>query len=293
MKLLLALSMVALLAACSIDVEHDEKTGDFKQVHVSIGSDLPGFGVHVASGPKKTETRVISDVHTIQVTGPVDVDVSIGATPSVVVEGDSKLTHLVKTLVEGDTLIVTGGDARTDERLRVKVVVRSLNALHNSGPGDVHVKGLDADKLVFEGTGSGDTVLEGKVAALVAHQVGSGDLDTKALIAGTMDVSVLGSGDVSLGAVNTDKLSVTVNGSGSVSATGTTKTLSGNVLGSGDLQLDGLHADDASLELMGAGDITVFAVKSVHARAQGTGDITIHGNPPKREVSGENLHFVS
>jgi len=292
MKSLLVLPAIALLAACSITVEHDDKTGDFKQVHVSIGTIFHGDTVR-GNGSVQTETRTLADVHDIEVVGPVDVDVSVGEAPSVEVRGDSNLLHLVNTTVNGDTLVITGGKAVGEDKLSVKVVVRELHVLRNAGPGDIHVTGLEGGNLEFESTGPGDTKLEGQLASLRVRQVGSGDLDTSVLKAGALDVSVLGSGDVSLGTLSADKLVVSVNGSGGVTASGTAKSLNGNVLGSGDINFEKLHADDVVLELMGSGDISVYATQSVQARVTGTGDVTIHGNPAKRVVSGQNLHFES
>ncbi|QNM95116.1 head GIN domain-containing protein [Chitinimonas koreensis] len=286
MRTSLLLVLCLPLAACSIDVDHDEKSGDVKKVHVSIGS---VGGVH-GNGTIKSETRTVAAVKKVQATGSVDVDIRIGSTPSLTVEADENLLSMIHTEQTGDTLTIrTEGSFSTNHPFKVTLVTPSVEALTHTGSGDVDLAGLAGGDLAVESTGSGDTRLGGKVGKLTLRLVGSGDLSGDGLMPSQAKVELMGSGDVDLGRIEVERFEVAVNGSGRVSANGTARTLSGKVMGSGDLELGQLQAEDAELELVGSGNIEAYAKQSVKARASGSGDLTVHGSPAKQELSGKNL----
>jgi hypothetical protein len=286
MKYVIVLAACLGLCACGIHIETDEKSGDIKSVHISIAD----FGNKQGNGESKTETRQVGAIKTVEATGPMDVEVSIGSTPGLSVEADANLLADIETVQQGDRLIIrTRKSFKSDHAPVVRLVTPSLLAIQNTGSGDVSVGGLDGGELSLDSTGSGDTRLRGKLAVLNVHLVGSGDLEAGELTPGKVTIDVLGSGDAKFGQVSTDQFSAAVKGSGSVTASGSTKALTGNVLGSGDLNLADLHADSADIELLGSGDVSVFASQSVRVHAMGSGDVKVHGKPAKQDIHGEHV----
>ncbi|WP_374356265.1 head GIN domain-containing protein [Chitinimonas sp.] len=285
MQRLFALLAGISLTACGIQIDHDEKTGDIKSINVSV-AELGERG----NGSEKTETRSITAVSEVQADGAIDVEVSIGDTPSLTVSGDANLLKLIVTEQQGSQLRIRAERSfSSNNPVRVKLVTPALKAARHAGSGELAVDGLKGGDFALDVTGSGDTRLAGKVDTLTAHLVGSGDLDADQLQPGKVDLDVLGSGDVSLGRVSVDTFKAAVKGSGSVTASGSAKQLTGNVLGSGDLNLGDLHAEAADVSVMGSGDIAIFASQSVKATASGSGEVTVAGKPAKTEIHGENV----
>lgn len=285
MKIWLLLALCLPLTACSIRADTDEKTGDIKNVHISIGS-LEGIK---GSGKHGSVTRTITAIKSIDAMGSVDIVVKVGAAPSLTVEGDENLLAKVVTEQDGDRLIVRTKDSfSTNQPLVVTVVTPSLSGIKSLGSGDIKVSGLVGDDLTVESTGSGDLTLSGKTGVLTARVVGSGNLTAESLVAKSVKVDVLGSGDVDLGTIDVTTVEASVKGSGSVKASGKAGDIKGNVLGSGSIDFETLKAQTGEYELLGSGDITAYASQSVKAKATGTGDLVIHGKPTNKQLSGEN-----
>ena len=303
-KSFMALAAMAMLAACNITTDQD-KMGDVSRARLSIGA-LFHHGPTKHDSQWRAETRTLADVHKIQIKGPVDVDITVGVTPNLVVEGLANLQNQVATHVDGDTLIIESGLMADIDNLHVKVSVRDLSAVRNSGFADVTVHGLLGNDLLVESSGLGDIRLDGKLTTLHASMDSSGDLDVMHLKVNDVDIEVPSTKDVSLGTLNADKLTVAVRGAGSVYASGRVRVLKGSLTGSGDMDFRDLRADDVTLEQNGKGAMTVYATHSIHARAAQVrtqaktqaeaehetepGYVTIHGKPPIRDVS-ESVRF--
>lgn len=288
MKALLAIPFGLALMGCSISVDHDTQSGDVKDVHISIGSPLAKSG----NGQVTMEKRQIAAVKQIVASGPFDVDVTVGGAPGVVVTGDSNLLQFIHTTVQGEQLTISMEQHFSSQHhLRVQVSTPALDALSNTGSGDVTVTGLNGGDFRLDATSSGDTSLAGKVVNLTAHIVGSGDLDGDKLAASNVNLDLLGSGSVNFANLAVDRFEATLKGSGDVKASGTARQVKASVMGSGDVGLESLHAESAELDVMGSGDIEAYASKSVHAHSMGSGEITVHGSPAERDVNGKNTSF--
>ncbi|WP_269533000.1 head GIN domain-containing protein [Chitinimonas sp. BJYL2] len=290
MKLLLIPALGLMLTACSIHVDTDEKTGDVRNVHVSIGS----LGGVKGNGKAATENRTMAAVKEVESTGSVDVDIRIGDTPGLVVSGDENLLPLIETEVSGDRLTIrTRKSFSTDQPLKVVVTTPSLSRVKHTGSGDVSVDGLKEGDLDVESTGSGETRVAGKVASLGLRMIGSGDFSGESLMPANVKVDLTGSGDVLLGSVTVERFEASIKGSGSVTAKGIAKQLVGSVMGSGDLQLDALKSETAEVSVLGSGDVAISASQAIKATATGSGEITVHGQPAKQEINGKNVTIVS
>ncbi|GAB3244483.1 head GIN domain-containing protein [Chitinimonas naiadis] len=271
-------------------MDNDDKSGDVKNIHVSIGS----IGGVQGNGKMASETRPLKAFTVLDSSGAIDVEARIGDTPSLTVEGDENLLQYIQTAQVGDKLVIsTKRSFSSKQTVKVIVVTPSLRELKHTGSGDVQLAGLNGGDLQVESTGSGETQLSGKLGALTLRMVGSGDFVGEQLSPASVKVDVLGSGDVRLGKVEVDSFEATVKGSGSIAAEGKTKSLKGSVMGSGDLKFEELRSQTAELELMGSGDITAYASESVSANARGSGDIVVHGKPAKQDFTGKHVSLAS
>ncbi|WP_179958349.1 head GIN domain-containing protein [Chitinimonas arctica] len=290
MKSSLLLALCLPLAACNVHVGTDEKSGEVREINISVTgeNELAGNGKHAS------QTRTVGAVKEVEATGRVDVQIRIGATPSLTVEGDENLLAEVVTEQAGDKLIIRNKRSFSSKGpLKVILVTPAVAVLRSTGSGDISVEGLAGGDLKLESTGSGDIKLAGQLGLLTARLVGSGDLQSETLKPANITLDLLGAGEVTMGSVDVDRFEANLKGSGTITASGTAKTLVGSVLGSGDLQLEQLHAHTAELQLMGSGDIIAYASTSVTAAAMGSGEIIIHGKPAKQQLSGDNASLAS
>lgn len=291
MKCLYAMAAGLCLAACNVQVNHDEKTGDIKSIHLSI-ADFDNLS-HKEESHSVTESRKVTAVRSVEVAGAVALDVEVGGEPKLTVTGDSKRLKFVETKQDGDRLIVRTKDAYGSEiPMVVHLTTPSLAALRGDGSGDVHVSGFSGGDFSLDMTGKGDVDLQGKVAVLTVHLIGSGDLDATKLQVAQVSIDSMGAGHATFGTLAADRFEATVKGSGNVSAEGQTKVFKGSVLGSGGLEAGELHADLADIDVMGSGDVEISTSDAVRVHTMGAGNVTVHGKPNKREITGSgNIAF--
>lgn len=221
------------------------------------------------------------------------VDVRVGGTPGLEVEADSNLIPLIHTDSNGDTLkIWTDRSLHSCHPVRITYTVPVLSKLSSQGSGDVRMQGLNGGAFEVANHGSMDTELIGRVGDLQLTEQGSGDIDATRLESGSVNVTVSGSGSVALGKVTGEQFKVLVRGSGDVSAAGNVRNLDLSVNGSGDVDLKSLQSESARLDTNGSGDIEVAVSRKIVARSNGSGEVTIHGNPAQRDVYGRNISMV-
>ena len=185
------------------------------------------------SGHVKTEARKVGNFTKIRSEGSVDVVATIGAKSDLKVTADDNLIKLVKTRVDGDTLVVTcEGNYSTKNRIDVVFSVPTLKAASIRGSSDIAINGLKGGDFDASIAGSGDLSATGSVGALSAAIDGSGDIDFAKVNARSGNVSISGSGDIK---VRTDgNLSVSINGSGDVTYFGNARVTK-SINGSGDI----------------------------------------------------------
>ena len=191
---------------------------------------------------KVVEPRNVGAFTSIALAAPLRVDLVLGDTDSVVLEGKADRLAMIETTVEGGSLkIRRRKDAATwnwswgwnDAEVRARVTARSIDALGIAGSGDIRAPELRGASLKLSVAGSGDIVIGGgKVADLAVSIAGSGDVMTAKLEAQRAKVSISGSGDATVWARET--LSVSVAGSGDVRYYGD-PALSRSIVGSGDI----------------------------------------------------------
>lgn len=209
------------------------------------------------SGTMKTETRTLPPFTSIDLSSSVDVEVAIGPTQSVTVEGEDNLIDRITTEVKDGRLVVDvkkGKALTTSKPMIVHVTVPALTAVIANASGDVYSKGtITGDALEISVDGSGDATMDVKVRKLTTISDGSGDIE----VTGTADehISTLdGSGDMDASKLVAKKCTIEVNGSGNASVDATDE-LHARTQGSGDLEYRGTPKI-ADIETHGSGDVT-------------------------------------
>jgi hypothetical protein len=194
-----------------------------------------GGSVERGSGRMATEQRDIGSFDRIESNIGAAIIVSIGATQSVSLTYDDNLIGYVTTKVRGRKLVIESSRSFFSSKdCQIKIVVPQLEEVTVGGSGGIEVVGLDADRFALEIDGSADVVASGEVGELVIEVNGSGNVDTRDLVAGEASVEINGSGGVNVMA--RDYLTATVNGSGDIVYTGNPNQVVKNVQGSGRIR---------------------------------------------------------
>ncbi|XYJ10285.1 head GIN domain-containing protein [Telluria sp. B2] len=285
MRTLLAIAVAATLSGCIIVAA---PPGSEYAVHTPFsGKTVDGDGVATR------DTRQVAALTGLDVGGSMIVEVRVGGAPSLVVEGDSNLVHLVQTETRGSTLhIGTEGRLRSTTPLKVTYTVPRLTELNAGGSGHVTVRDLKGEPLDVRQGGSGVTRLYGEVAELDARVSGSGKIDASELRAGSAKMAVSGSGRLIVGQVRGEYARATVSGSGLVQASGTVQRLNASVSGSGSVDMANLSSEKGELSTSGSGGISATVRQSVFAQASGSGPIRVYGQPAQRNISGRTVQIL-
>lgn len=194
----------------------------------------------VGSGRVSTETRELVEFDAVELRISGDAHITIGKPTALEITADDNLLPLIKTEIhEGRLVISSDYKFKTQHTPNIKITVADLKAAAVAGSGDIHIVGVDNQRLCLSVNGSGDLRFEGKTEALA--------------------VDVTGSGDVKL--------------------TGKAEQLAASVAGSGDIHGFDLIAASAAVTVKGSGDVKVNVAKSLNIQVFGSGDVHYKGNP--------------
>lgn len=206
-------------------------------------------------GDRRDEIRYVSSFARIQSDAALDVKITQGPEPAVVVSVDENLQEFVTARVVGDVLHI---DTREDmgdvvSGPHVLVTVPELLAIKLAGSGSMRAQ-LEQSEKPFDLflDGSGVMSFRGHAAVIGAYLSGSGDIQLEGET-GDVDIELSGSGSVRAKALRAESGSIDLSGSGDVSAT-IESSVTVSLSGSGDIDLYG----DATLdgyEHSGSGDI--------------------------------------
>lgn len=105
-------------------------------------------------------------------------------------------------------------------------------------------------------------------------------------------LDITGSGDTRLELGDADRMAIRLVGTGDLTASGRVGTLEIESTGAGDIDTVELRAGAVSLDSTGSGDADITALQRCELTLLGTGDITVHGNPPERHVSSLSVGEV-
>jgi hypothetical protein len=284
---LLALAAFSVLAGCAVIVVPDNGDGS-----VHFKSAFSSDAVQ-GNGQPASESRTVAALDGIEISGPMVVELRVGQEPSLQLEGDSNILPLVRTDASGGTLRVwVEGSIRTSLPLRLTYTTPVLRSVSANGSGKLNISGLNGAPLNLTMSGSRAVRVAGTVSRLEARLNGSGGLDASALDSGDTSARLNGSGHLALGRVNGENLRLDLSGSGGASASGNVRHLTVRLNGSGGADLAALNSQRAELSTNGSGGITVAVSEAVVAEANGSGRVTVYGNPPQRSVSGKRVSIL-
>jgi hypothetical protein len=194
------------------------------------------------SGVMVDRARSVASFSHVRLDGPVDAQLTQGASEALHVVADDNIEPLIETRVVGDTLVISlkeGAGFSTRRAPYVRVDIKTLSGMELKGSGDLQMDRLKTDALSLSLSGSGDLSL-GLLEAreLTGSLSGSGDVqlagraDTQSLQGKSVRARLSGSGDLSLGV--SDNLDASLSGSGDLSYAGR-PTLRKSVSGSGEI----------------------------------------------------------
>nr|WP_315252055.1 head GIN domain-containing protein [uncultured Duganella sp.] len=286
-RTLIALAALSILAGCAVIVVPDSDGS------VSYKSAFSANAVQ-GDGRNLVEQRQVATLDGLEVNGPMQVEVRVGQETSLQVEGDSNIVPLVRTDASGGTLRVwIDGSIRTSNPLRVTYTTPVLRHLSANGSGALAVSGLNGAPLELALNGSRGVRLSGKVERLDARLNGSGGLNASGLDSGSTTARLNGSGRLDLGRVNGEALSLDLRGSGGAHASGNVRSMTVRLNGSGSADLSGLSSQSADLSSNGSGGISATVTQSLVAYANGSGGVTVYGNPAQRNISGKRVTVIN
>lgn len=209
---------LALLPACIVV---DGRYGD--------GPLLEGDGVAA------TVERSLGAVEGIELEGPIDLDVTVGAPPSLVLHADANLLEHLETRERSGRLVIRfapGYSYRLRQPVRAEVSLPELSSVRIAGSSDVRLEELAGERLTLGITGSANVVARGRVGRLDVSIAGAGGVDADELVAEHASIAIAGSGDAALRVER--RLDVSISGSGDVRFRGEAE-VSVSIQGSGDV----------------------------------------------------------
>ena len=187
------------------------------------------------SGDLITEEREVESFSRIESSGAADIYVTVGEKLSVKITFDDNLVELIETKTRGKTLkIGCEENYRSRHACRIDITVPELERVYLRGSGDVLVERLDAEYFEFKLAGSGSLVAEGSTDELELRLSGSGDIDTRDLIAKEAYATLSGSGDIKIHAE--ESFDGSLSGSGDIAIYGNPSDYSRSVSGSGSIR---------------------------------------------------------
>jgi len=215
-----------------------------------------------------SETRVLAPgIAVVELSGPIDLTLRYGPTPSLTVKGEARLLANIDTFQQANVLHIGTKGMLLHHRqpLQAVLVLPNVSSLMLSGSGDSVISGLSGDTIGVQMSGSGNVQFTGRYQRV--------------------DAALHGSGNLELNTGNCDEISLIQDSSGHVAIVGSARKLSVQKDGSGELDARHLRADGVSLKQTGSGDSVVMARDTVAVEMEGSGDVRVRGGPRVQSVA--------
>jgi hypothetical protein len=202
----------------------------------------PNYWGRNAAGARTTDTRDLTGFDSVVLQGTATLDIKIGPTASVSLEGDDNVLQATRASVHGDTLFIQRRDRHwfwtgDNGRLTAHITVPSLDKLDLRGTSNVSITGQSQSNSRITISGTGHVTGEGSLNSVTLVINGTGDADLASMPVQAATVVVNGAGHVSLDVH--DSLSATVNGAGDVVYSGEPPHVTSSVHGVGSVRRSG------------------------------------------------------
>lgn len=220
---------------------HAQAAAAVKQALKLSGASSNAEGIAAAlrqSAVVVKEPRNVAAFNSVSLaTGFGSVIVTVGSSPSLVLEGDAETLSDIKSEVRHGTLVIELTDAAKDRQrgsrrpISAYVTVPNLKAVSLSGSGRVQLAGLNGGETAIKLSGSGVIEATGRLDKLSVKISGSGKADMPSLEVGDASIDISGSGDAIVRP--SGSLAVDISGSARVHYVGTPARISTSISGRG------------------------------------------------------------
>lgn len=187
------------------------------------------------SGNLITESRDVDSFTSVRSEGIFEVSITQGSSKSVEITADNNIINQIKTRVINKELQLYLDDDFNYRGITAKINIKtaSLNALANSGVGNMFVYDVDeSGTFSIDNSGTGNISIEGSAAQLSIKDQGTGDILAFDFYVENCSIDIEGSGSVYIHC--SDNLDVNIEGSGQVHYKGS-PAVNTNITGSGSL----------------------------------------------------------
>jgi len=250
---------------------------------VLIGVSYSMLRAQDSNGPSSPGSRLLATdkreidagVNAIDLSGPVNLVLRQGATPSLEVRGEQRLLANIDTEVDGNTLHIgpRGILLRHRQPIEVNLTLPSLASLNVNGSGEHTVSGFAGERLELVLSGAGSMRFNGRYR------------DIDAVVRGSANLEVNGG--------NSERVNAASIGASTLTLVGASLELHAESQGSGELDARHLRADDVHLEHTGSGTSAIYARQNATVELSGSGEVTVYGNPDNRNVTRHGSGSVS
>ncbi|MCC2955527.1 DUF2807 domain-containing protein [Massilia sp. IC2-477] len=216
-----------------------------------------------------SESREVpAGVSSVELEGPINLNLRYGAAPSMKVRGEARLLNNIDVSNDDEVLHIGIRGMVLSHRhpIEVELVLPRLESIKVDGGGDSSVNGFSGDRIEVRMEGRGSLRFNGRFREVDAALSGNGELDLNA-----------GSG--------IERFEAVLTGAGHMTIVGSTRELHANASGSGELDARHLRAERVEVSQTGSGRSSVHARQTFSASLSGNGDVEVTGNPAERSVS--------
>jgi hypothetical protein len=207
-----------------------------------------------------TETKEIKDIKNIEVSIVGQLNVKIGETESVVIEGEERYINDTRVETNGDTLKVIQTPPRPRifsfgeyRKVTVTVTVKELSKLDIEGVLNVNAEDIKGESLTVMSNGVGNINIK--------------NIDVKSL-------------------------SVELQGASDITVSGNAESQKVVIKGVGEYDAEKLNTLNTDVSLEGSGEANVTATNSLKAKLNGVGQITYGGNPIDTDFERNGLGSI-
>ena len=189
-------------------------------------------------GPSRSETRDVGEFASIDMKGAARLEITVGKSESLTIEGRSSSIERVETEVRHNTLFIESKPrdwfmSNNRRRITLKITLPRLESLEVEGGNDVRLTGFDGGESRIHAAGAAHILADGRLDELTVRMSGAGHGDFSRLVAGNTKVIVEGVGSVIVHPKDT--LDATMNGVGAILYTGNPREVNTRMNGLGTI----------------------------------------------------------
>lgn len=161
------------------------------------------WGGEKGSGNVKTENREVSGFKAIDISNAFEVEITAQKDFQLEVEADDNLLPLIKTEVNGDTLVIkTDKSLKTGNPLKIRISAPDINNLELSGASKVSLVNVSNDALSLDSSGASKIRIEGTTKNFSVEMSGASKLDAENLKAENVSVDSSGASNATVFVTN-------------------------------------------------------------------------------------------